>query len=115
MRGLAKKVLLRRAVAPLLPERIVHGRKRGFSIPAAAWLRGDLEPFAKDTLASATIRRQGYFDPAAVTRVLDRHVRGEEDLSRQLWGLLAFTLWYEQHVERPPAPLVSARMEALVR
>ena len=21
------------------------------------------------------------------------------DLSRQLWGLLAFTLWYERHVE----------------
>ena len=28
--------------------------------------------------------------------------RGREDLSRQLWGLLAFTLWYERHVERHP-------------
>ena len=36
---------------------------------------------------------------AAVTRVLDDHVAGREDLSRQLWGLLAFTLWYERHVE----------------
>jgi hypothetical protein len=26
-------------------------------------------------------------------------VSGTEDLSRQLWGLLAFTLWYERHVE----------------
>ena len=48
VRGLRKKVLLRKAVAPLLPARIVHGRKRGFSIPAAAWLRGELEPFARD-------------------------------------------------------------------
>src|SRR5204863_6653033 len=39
VRGLRKKVLLRRAAAPLLPRRIVYGRKRGFSIPAAAWLR----------------------------------------------------------------------------
>ena len=31
--------------------------------------------------------------------MLDRHVAGREDLSRQLWGLLAFTLWYERHVE----------------
>jgi asparagine synthase (glutamine-hydrolysing) len=114
VRRLAKKVLLRRAVAPLLPREIVTGRKRGFSIPAAAWLRGDLEPFARDTLAPTTIRRQGLLRPEAVTDVLDRHVRGEEDLSRQLWGLLAFTLWYERHVERPPVPLVSARMEALV-
>jgi len=104
VRGLAKKVLLRRALAPLLPRRIVEGRKRGFSIPAAAWLRGELEPFARDTLSAATLSRQGFFDPAAVGRVLDRHVAREEDLSRQLWGLLAFTLWYERHVERAPGP-----------
>jgi hypothetical protein len=38
-----------------------------------------------------------------VTRLLDDHVAGREDLSRQLWGLLAFTLWHERHVERTPA------------
>ena len=39
VRGLEKKRLLRKAVEPLLPRQVVHGRKRGFSIPAAAWLR----------------------------------------------------------------------------
>jgi asparagine synthase (glutamine-hydrolysing) len=115
VRGLSKKVLLRRAVAPLLPREIVTGRKRGFSIPAAAWLRGELEPFARDVLAPATLRRQGFFEPPTVSRLIDRHVGREEDLSRQLWGLLAFTLWYERHVERTPAPLVSGRMESLLR
>ena len=102
VRGLRKKLLLRRAAEPLLPKRIVHGRKRGFSIPAAAWLRGELEPFARETLSTANIQRQGFFDPAAVARVLDAHVSGQEDLSRQLWGLLAFTLWHERHIERAP-------------
>jgi hypothetical protein len=37
-----------------------------------------------------------------VTRLLDDHVAGKEDLSRQLWSLLAFTLWHERHVERTP-------------
>jgi asparagine synthase (glutamine-hydrolysing) len=114
VRGLSKKILLRRAVAPLLPRQIVDGRKRGFSIPAAAWLRGELEPFARDTLSAETVKRQGFFRPEAVGAIIDRHVRGEEDLSRQLWCLLAFTLWYERHVERPPAPLVSARMAGVV-
>jgi asparagine synthase (glutamine-hydrolysing) len=77
----------------------VHGRKRGFSIPAAAWLRGELEPFARETLSAETLRRQGYLQPAAVERVLDEHVAGRRDNSRQLWGLLSFTLWYEHHVE----------------
>jgi asparagine synthase (glutamine-hydrolysing) len=99
---LRKKVLLRQAAEPLLPREIVHGRKRGFSIPAAAWLRGELEPFAREVLSDQTLRRQGYLEPAAVRNVLDRHVSGREDLSRQLWGLLALTLWHEAHVERTP-------------
>jgi asparagine synthase (glutamine-hydrolysing) len=113
VRGLAKKVLLRKAVEPLVPAEIVHGRKRGFSIPAAAWLRGELEPFARETLSAENLRRQGFFQPEPVARLLDRHVAGREDWSRQLWGLLAFTLWYERHVEQEPPRLRSARMEAL--
>jgi asparagine synthase (glutamine-hydrolysing) len=104
VRGLGKKVLLRKAAEPLLPREIVHGRKRGFSIPAAAWLRGELEPFARDTLSTDVLRRQGFFRPEAVHRLIDDHVAGHEDLSRQLWGLLAFTLWHERHVEREPGP-----------
>jgi len=112
--GLRKKVLLRKAVAPLVPGRIIRGKKRGFSIPAAAWLRGELEPFARETLSADTLRRQGFFRPEAVTTLIDRHVAGKEDLSRQLWGLLAFTLWYERHVEREPQALREPRLEALV-
>jgi hypothetical protein len=37
-----------------------------------------------------------------------------EDRSRQLWGLLSFTLWYERHVEQEPPRLHSGRMDALV-
>jgi asparagine synthase (glutamine-hydrolysing) len=97
VRGLAKKRLLRRAVAPLLPARILRARKQGFSIPAAAWLRGDLQPFAREVLAPAAVARQGYFRPDAVTALVDQHAAGREDLSRQLWGLLAFTLWHERY------------------
>ena len=113
VRGLRKKILLRKAAAPLIPSELLGRRKRGFSIPAAAWLRGDLEPFARETLSAETLRRQGFFRPEAVTRLIDDHVAGREDLSRQLWGLLAFTLWHERHVERTPGALREPRLEAL--
>jgi len=93
VRGTAKKRLLRRAVAPLLPKEIVRGRKQGFSIPLAAWLRGPLEPFAREVLSAPNLERQGYLDPAVVAGVLDRHCSRREDLSRQLWGLMSLTLW----------------------
>jgi asparagine synthase (glutamine-hydrolysing) len=115
VRGLRKKVLLRKAAAPLVPPELLRRRKRGFSIPAAAWLRGELEPFARDTLSADTLRSQGFFRPEAVTRLIDDHVAGREDLSRQLWGLLSFTLWHERHVERTPGPLRQPRFEALAK
>jgi asparagine synthase (glutamine-hydrolysing) len=99
--GFSKKRLLRRAVAGLLPRSILHGRKQGFSVPMAAWLRGELEPFARDALSAETLRRQGFFEPAVVERLLDDHVARREDLSRQLWGLLTFTMWFDRYVAAP--------------
>ena len=108
VRGFSKKRLLRRAAAPLIPTEIIRGRKQGFSIPVAAWLRGDLAPFARDVLSPETIERQGYLDPTAVTRVLDDHTSGREDLSRQIWGLLNFTLWFDRYA-REPASAVAGK------
>jgi asparagine synthase (glutamine-hydrolysing) len=97
VRAFSKKRILRQAVEPLLPREVTHGRKQGFSIPAAAWLRGELEPFARDVLSPARVRQQGWFDPDVVTAMMDRHVSGREDLSRQIWGLMAFSLWHDRY------------------
>ena len=113
VRGFQKKRLLRKAVSPLLPASIVRGRKRGFSIPAAAWLRGELEPFAREVLSPEAVRRQGYFRPEAVTALLDAHVARREDLSRQLWCLMSFALWHDRYAARAePAAVGSAAARA---
>jgi asparagine synthase (glutamine-hydrolysing) len=104
LRGFQKKRLLRRAVAPLLPRRILHGRKRGFSIPAAAWLRGDLREFAHDVLAPDTVRAQGLFRPEVVQRLLAEHQAGSADHSRQIWCLMTLGLWLERYGARRAVP-----------
>ena len=81
----------------VVPFLVLYLRKQGFSIPAAAWLRGDLQPFAREVLSPEAVARQGFFRPEAVTALIDAHTAGREDLSRQLWGLLAFTLWHERY------------------
>jgi len=35
-----------------------------------------------------------------VSRLLDVHVSGRDDLSRQIWGLLTFSLWHERYGAR---------------
>jgi asparagine synthase (glutamine-hydrolysing) len=107
VRGLAKKRLLRRAVAPLLPREILEGKKRGFSPPIASWLRNELQPVAREVLSPANVRRQGLFEPDVVTRLLDEHVAGRADHSRKVWALLTFGLWFDRYA-MPGAPRVRA-------
>lgn len=95
--GLSKKRLLRKALRPYVPSEVLDGSKKGFSIPVAAWLRGDLLPMVRDALAPSVLRRQGFFDPAAVTALVDAHVAGTRDYGQQLWSLLVFSLWCERY------------------
>ena len=106
VRGMAKKRLLRHALAPLVPREILRARKRGFSIPAAAWLRGELAPLAQEILAPARTRNQGFFNEEVVTRLLQEHLARRHDHSRQIWGLMSFSLWVE-HVGAGPSSSVS--------
>ena len=67
--------------------------------------RGDeVEITARDYAQTLQLLELHGLAADAVHRLIDDHVAGREDLSRQLWGLLAFTLWHERHVEREPGP-----------
>ncbi len=106
VRGLRRKVVLRAAVGDLLPRPLLRRRKHGFSIPLAGWLRRELRPLLLDTLSPRAIRRCGIFDPAEVARVIDDHLAGRRDLSRNLWGLLMFMVWHERSRAAPaPSPV----------
>jgi asparagine synthase (glutamine-hydrolysing) len=93
VRGLAKKRLLRKALAPIVPAEILSAPKHGFTLPAAQWLRGPLEPYARELLAND----RGLFDGAAVRRILDDHVSGRRDNWKQVWTLLSFAAWYDRY------------------
>ena len=96
LNGRVKKYLLRKAVADLLPAAIVKGRKRGFNVPLAAWMRRELREVAGDYLSPEVIGRQGWFKPEVVTNLIDQHNSGKVDHGRNLWALLVMSIWSRQ-------------------
>ncbi|OUC97974.1 asparagine synthase (glutamine-hydrolyzing) [Streptosporangium minutum] len=90
------KLLLKRAVAPWLPQQLLRYPKQGFGVPLAAWLRGELRELAHDLLTDDTARGRGLFRPAAVQELLRQHIDGV-DHSVRLWALLQFELWHRTH------------------
>lgn len=99
LRGLTRKYLLRQAVRGLLPRRIIQRRKRGFSIPIAAWLNQDLRPLTREYLNESRLRREGIFHPPAVSRLLNEHTRRTHNHAKSLWTILMFQLWRERWLD----------------
>lgn len=89
------KSLLKKAVAPWLPRRIVYRQKRGFSVPVAQLLRRPLRPLAEDMLSEGRLKREGIFDPQFVRTMFENHKSGRSDFRKPLWALLCFEIWRE--------------------
>jgi asparagine synthase (glutamine-hydrolysing) len=93
--GKTGKYVLKKAVAPLLPQHIINRMKSGFVVPLATMLRGALNPLVHDLLAPDRIRKQGLFNPVFVQRLLKEHETGAANHGATLWTLLVFQLWFD--------------------
>lgn len=94
--GAETKHVLRRAMGDAVGREVLRQPKAGFGAPVDVWLRGELAEMLGDLLSPDRVRRRGFFRPEAVRELLRRHEEGREDLSYQLWQLLAFEAWAEQ-------------------
>ena len=96
LRNGKSKRLLKKAVEGRLPSAILDRPKKGFGIPVAKWLRGELAELLDARLSRDRMIRQGLFRPEAVAQRIDEHRRGVRDHRKPLWTLLMFQLWYDE-------------------
>jgi asparagine synthase (glutamine-hydrolysing) len=68
-------------------------------VPLSGWLRTDLRDWARDVLLDPGTLERGYFDPAAVRRLLDRHAAGADGDAKRIWSLLMLELWHREFVD----------------
>ncbi len=94
VRRLETKVFLKAYALRYLPESIVHRRKRGLSVPVAAWLRGPLRAWAEANLASGQLERVGIRTIAAQD-LLAEHLSGRANHARALWALMVLSEWLD--------------------
>ncbi len=91
--GRTTKYAMRLAAARHLPREAAEKPKLGFPVPIRLWLREDAyyrlvrEEFAGEA-AGRFFRRENLLE------LLERHRRGKEDLSRKIWTVYIFLLWY---------------------
>jgi asparagine synthase (glutamine-hydrolysing) len=100
LRGCTGKWILKQALRRVLPRITLKRKKKGFGIPVAQWLSGELRSMAASLLAPDRLRRQRLFRPEAVSRLLHEHWAHRANHRKQLWTLLMFQLWWDQYGAR---------------
>ena len=93
LRGFKTKYLLKELMRGRLPQNIIDSSKKGFGIPVARWLRGELKSLMLEVLDSKKLAGEGIFQPKTVELLISEHLSGKKDNRKLLWTLMAFELW----------------------
>ncbi len=93
IKGMAGKLVLKDAVADLLPAQIIHRKKMGFPTPWEYWLAGPkLQEIETLLLESRSVERR-LFREDAVRRIFTEHRAKRRDHGSRIWRLLNLELW----------------------
>ncbi len=96
VRGWTTKWILKEVARRWLPTAVVKRRKRGLSVPVAAWLNGELRSEVDRLLDPRRMACRGVLQPRLVQQLLAEHRSGRADHARALWPLVVFELWHER-------------------
>ena len=100
VRLLQTKYLYRRTLASRLPQKVLRGKKKGFTPPMSAWLQASLYEWARETLLQPNFLALGIINPQGAMAFLEEHRRGRADHNRLLWACVMLGLWAENSSSR---------------
>jgi asparagine synthase (glutamine-hydrolysing) len=111
--GGGPKALLKDALRPVLPARVLEKRKWGFTFDPIEQFGKDLGPMAREMLTPERLRRTGVFNPAFVQRVLraqpHQRLRWHYFL---LWQMIGVEMWHDTFTREPSVPARRAFVQA---
>ena len=89
------KLALRKAAEKTLPKLTAEKDKLGFPVPIRVWLKED-KYYEKVKADFTSETAEKFFDTAALVKLLDKHRAGKADLSRKIWTVYTFLVWYKE-------------------
>ncbi len=92
------KYILKQSLKGILPEEILFGKKRGFSIPMLKWMKEDLNKFAKKTIDSGYLLKNDLMNREELEKLynnLDNHNNLYD--AYKVWTLMLLELWLAKY------------------
>lgn len=95
LRNGAAKWPLREILYHHVPREMMERPKMGFGVPIEHWLRGPLRSWADDLLARDRLKRDGYFDADAISKLWSDTRSGRRRMHYHVWDILMFQAWLD--------------------
>lgn len=95
-KGFTTKLILKEAMRGKIPDEIIDRPKKGFGIPLAQWLSGDLREFCESVLSRGEISKSGLFRYEYIECLKNDHFSKRRNNYKELWTLMVFQMWYNQ-------------------
>ena len=87
------KLLLREAMERHIPAEVTNREKQGFSAPDASWFKGESIDYVRRMLLDRNARIYSFLDYAAVTALIEEHLKGTTNRRLLIWSLLNVESW----------------------
>lgn len=89
------KLALRAAAEKTIPHCTADRQKLGFPVPIRVWLRQE-EYYNRVKAMLTGASAEKFFHTEKLVKMLQTHKSGKADLSRKIWTIYTFLVWYEE-------------------
>lgn len=115
IRGRELKYILKRALKGLLPQEILHRKKRGFGAPMGAWIKHELQGMTHNLLSTESVSRRGLLRPDVVARTIALHEANKEDHTDHILAMMNFEIWARLYLDGRSPEDITAELHSEVR
>jgi len=95
LKNLTTKYIFRKALEGLLPDKVVHRGKQGYSLPVKHLLRGDLKNYMVSLLNDSALIREN-MDSAYINTLIEEHTAMKHNHNHILWALINVAIWHDR-------------------
>ena len=95
LKKLTTKYIFRAALEGMLPDKVIHRGKQGYSLPVKQLLRGDLNDYMVELINDSTLIREN-MDNDFIATLIDEHCSMKQNHNHILWALINVAIWHNR-------------------
>ncbi len=95
LKNMTTKYIFRAALEGLLPDKVVHRGKQGYSLPVKQLLRGELKSYMENLINDSALIREN-MDVSYINTLMKEHSDMKHNHNHILWALINVAIWHDR-------------------